>query len=157
MPASNAQRTKIPVPALIAGILALLVAVGAGVYLSRPPNNASTQVTASAESKAYLPNLALSDVGMKATLNFMQQQVVEVEGKITNKGLRPVRSIDVYCLFYGVNGREVHREIVPIVQSTTSPLKPGETRNFRLPFDSLPDTWNQAMPRIAIAQITFAG
>jgi hypothetical protein len=93
---------------------------------------------------------------MKATLNFMQQQVVEVQGKITNKGPRSVKSIDVYCLFYGVDGREVHRERVPIVQSRTSPLKPGETRTFRLPFDALPDTWNQAMPRIVIAQITFA-
>lgn len=157
MPATREARTKIPVPILIAGILAVMVAAAVSVYLSGTPKNANAQVAASAEAKAYLPNLGLSDVGMKATLNFMQQQVVEVEGKITNKGPRPVRSIDVYCLFYGVNGREVHREIVPIVQSTTAPLKPAETRSFRLPFDSLPDTWNQAMPRIAIAQITFAG
>lgn len=93
---------------------------------------------------------------MKATLNFMQQQVVEVTGKITNNGPRPLQSIDVYCLFYSVNGAEVHRERVPVVLSKGASLKPGETRNFRLPFDALPDTWNQAMPRIAIAQIKFA-
>jgi hypothetical protein len=153
---TKAPRTRIPVPALVAGILGILVAVIAGIYLSRTPANPPTQVTASAEAKAYLPNLRLSDVSMKATENFMQQQVVEVEGKIANNGPRPVRSVDIYCLFSGIDGREVYRERVPIVQSKGTPLKPGETRNFRLPFDSLPDTWNQALPRMAIAQITFA-
>jgi hypothetical protein len=111
---------------------------------------------ASAEAKAYLPNLRLSDVSMKATENFMRQQVVEVEGKITNNGSRAVISVSVYCLFSGVEGREVYRERVAIVPSKGTPLRPGETRNFRLPFDSLPETWNQALPRMAVAQITFA-
>ena len=86
----------------------------------------------------------------------MKQQVVEVEGKITNNGPQPIDSVSVYCLFAGVDGHEVYRERVPVVQAKGAPLKPGETRNFRLPFDSLPDTWNQALPRMAIAQITFA-
>jgi hypothetical protein len=130
--------------------------IAAIIYLSRRPANQPAQVSASAEAKAYLPNLRLSDVSMKATENFMKQQVVEVLGKITNNGPRDIESVSVYCLFSGIDGREVYRERVPIVQSKGTALKPGETRSFRLPFDSLPDTWNQALPRMAIAQITFS-
>ena len=108
--------------------------------------------------KAYPPNLALSDVTMQATENFMKQQVIEVQGRIANNGPRPLAAIDVYCLFYGIDGRELYREKVPIiggVESRTS-LKPNGTRAFRLPFDSLPDGWNQAMPKMVIARIAFA-
>ena len=45
---------------------------------------------------------------------------------------------------------------VPVVRATGKPLAPNETRNFRLPFDALPDNWNQAMPHLVVAQITFA-
>ncbi len=151
-----ATRTRVSIPLMVAAVLAALAVVGAAIYLTRAPATTPNQASASAEAKAYLPNLQLSDVSMKATLNFMQQQVVEVQGKIANNGPRPVQSVDVYCLFYKVDGGEVHRERVPIVPSKGSPLKPGETRTFRLPFDALPDTWNQALPRMAIAQITFA-
>ncbi len=55
-------------------------------------------------------------------------------------------------MFYGVDGKELYRERIAIVRG----LGPQETRAFRLPFDNLPDGWNQAMPRLAIAKISFA-
>ena len=32
---------------------------------------------------------------------------------------------------------------------------PGETKQFRLPFDSIPESWNQARPDLVIAAIDF--
>ncbi len=151
----SATRSKVPLPVLVVGALVVLIIAAVAIYLSRAPNATESRTAASAEAKAYLSNLELSDVSMKATENFMKQQVVEIEGKIANKGPRPLESVSVYCLFAGIDGREVYRERVPIVQAKTSPLKSGETRSFRLPFDNLPDTWNQALPRMVIAQIAF--
>ncbi len=143
-------------PLVMAAVLVLVAVVGVSIYLNRPAKNTAQQGPASPEAKAYVRNLALSDVNMKASENFMRQQVVEIEGKIANNGARALRSIDVYCLFYGVDGQEIYRERVPIVRSSTAALKPQETRAFRLPFDSLPENWNQAMPKMVIAQIAFA-
>jgi hypothetical protein len=126
------------------------------IYFNRPAATPAAQAAASAEAKAYVHNLALSDVRMQASENFMRQRVVEIQGKIANNGPRPLKSIEIYCLFYGIDGREVYRERVPIVRST-APLNPNETRPFRLPYDSLPEGWNQAMPKMVIAQIAFAG
>lgn len=153
----STTRTKVPVPLLVAGVLVVLCAIAAAIYFARAPKSAAaTPTPASFEAKAYLQYLQLSDVSIKATENFMKQQVVEVEGKIKNNGPRAIDSVSIYCLFSGVDGREVYRERVSVVQANAAPLKPGETRNFRLPFDSLPDNWNQALPRMVIAQITFA-
>lgn len=141
---------------ITAGAIVVALVIAAFLYWNRPAPPGSQTGPVSPEAKAYVRNLELSDVTMKATENFMKQQVVEIEGKIRNNGPRPLQSVGIYCLFYGVDGREVHREKLPIVQAKSSPLKPAETRPFRLPFDSLPDGWNQAVPRMVIAQITFA-
>ncbi|MBV9612067.1 MAG: hypothetical protein JO091_06320 [Acidobacteriaceae bacterium] len=151
--AEHAKRTRFA--PLIIGAVVVVALLAALIYLNRPAPQ-RTETRASAEAKAYLPNLELSSVSMKATENFMKQQVVEIEGNLANKGPRALQSVDVYCLFYGVDGHEIHRERVPIIVSKGAPLKSGETRRFRMPFDTLPDTWNQALPRMVIAQITFA-
>ncbi len=152
--ATPAAEKKIRIAPLVIGALVVLVLIGGSIYLRRPVAKAP-EVSATPEAKAYLPNLQLSNVTMKATENFMKQQVVEIGGEIANKGPRSLQSVDVYCLFSGVDGHEIYRERVPVIPSKGSPLKPGEVRRFRLPFDTLPDGWNQALPRMVIAQITF--
>jgi hypothetical protein len=154
MPPSASEKKKASYVPIIIGAAALVVLLAAYFYLrSGPPEPDNSP--ASSEAKAYVKNLNLSDVSMKAAENFMQQRIVEVEGKITNNGDRSLNSVDVYCIFYGVDGREVHREKVPIVRATNKPFLPHQTQDFRLPFDTLPADWDQAMPRLVVAQIKF--
>ena len=92
---------------------------------------------------------------MKATENAIGQQVVEIVGNIRNDGDRELKSVSVQCLFFDAYGQVVLRERVEIVRAKLGGLKPGETKPFRLPFDNLPQSWNQAMPQLVIAGITF--
>ncbi|MFL6414374.1 MAG: FxLYD domain-containing protein [Bryobacteraceae bacterium] len=155
MATSGSTPNRIPRGLLIGAGATIALLAGILLYLSRPaPNSQAPPV--SGEAKAYVAKLVLSDVTMQATENFMKQRVVEIEGKIANAGERELRGIDVYCLFYDVNGREIHRERVPVLNRKGAPLRPGESRDFRLPFDTLPEGWNQAMPRLVIAGIDFA-
>ncbi len=149
---SNRSPRRIPI--VIAAIAALLL-IGGIVYLNRAPK-APVEKPPTAEAKAYVKNLKLSNVTMKAAENLMSQQVVEIDGDVTNNGPRSLQTVELYCLFNGLNGRQIYRERVPMISKGGHPLKPNETRSFRLPFDSLPDGWNQVLPGMVIAEITFA-
>lgn len=108
------------------------------------------------EAKAYVRNLGLADVEMKAKENAIGGTLVEITGKITNKGPETLRTVDLNCVFYDPYGQVVLRERVPIVRYKGGPgLQPGETRAFRLPFDAIPQGWNQALPQLVIAGIEF--
>ncbi len=137
-------------------VVVIVAVVGGGLYLNRPVAK-PVEAAATQEAKAYLVNLALSGVSMQASENFANQKVVEVLGNISNNGPREVRAIDVYCLFYGLDGREIHRERLRIVGGAGTPgtLKAAASKSFRMPFDTLPDGWNQALPKMVVAQITF--
>lgn len=134
-------------------LVALLVLGGAvGWFMLRSKANTSPSTPLTPESKAYVRNLKLSEVTMKATESYVGQTVTEIEGKIANAGDRTVKRADVFCIFYNAYGEIVIRERVPII---TTPLKPGDARAFRLPFDDIPAGWNNQMPQLVIARIDF--
>jgi hypothetical protein len=109
------------------------------------------------EARGYVreQKLKLSDVGMRAHENYMHQSVVEITGNIGNAGERTLKTVELNCVFYDAYGLVVLRERVPIVSARIGSLAPGETKPFRLPFDNIPEAWNQAMPQLVIAGITF--
>lgn len=138
-------------PVAVVAIVAVLAAVGLIWFLNRPmPPPQAEPLTP--EAKAYVRSLRLSDVTMKATKSYLSQMITEIEGKITNVGDRTLQSIELNCAFYDAYSQLVLRERVTIVRNG---LKPGETKSFRLPFDSIPQSWNQQMPDLVIAGIKF--
>jgi hypothetical protein len=42
---------------------------------------------------------------------------------------------------------------VDIQSVGSSPLKPGDEREFRLIFESIPENWNQEMPEVRIVGV----
>ena len=149
---SEEDRSNLIIPAIV---LALVLPMGAGLwwYAGRSTGPPVT-TTLTPEAKSYVRNLKLGGVEMKATVNYAGAAVVEVLGNITNGGDRTLSVVELNCVFYDPYGQVVLRERVPIVRSM---MKPGETRPFRLPFEGLPMSWNQAMPQLVIASISFAG
>jgi hypothetical protein len=149
------ERKGIPVGALVA-VLAVILGAGFFFYLDRashrpPPPPAPL----TSEAKAYARNLKLADVEMQKHESYMKQAVVEITGKIGNNGGRALRSVEINCVFYDPYGQVVLRERVPIVSRKIGGLAPGEIKSFRLPFDNIPDSWNQARPQLVIAEIVF--
>ena len=112
------------------------------------------QVVLTEEARGYLTSLDLSDVEMGATDNALGQTLVEITGTIRNIGDRPVRSIRLNCVFFDVYGIELHRVLTTIVRSSQG-LEPGGEVPFRLPFDDIPDGWNQVLPSLYVAEIVF--
>ena len=82
--------------------------------------------------------------------------MVEITGKITNNGDRVLELVEINCVFYDPYGQVVLQRRVPIVSYKMGKLAPGETKTYRLPFDDIPESWNQALPQMVIAGIDFS-
>jgi hypothetical protein len=141
--------------AVVIGVVLVLGAAGF-FYLdraSRQPPPPPTPLTA--DAKAYVRNLKLSDVQMQAHEDYFKQQIVEITGTIANAGNRGLQVVDINCVFYDPYGQVVLRQRVPIVSRKAGGLAPGASKPFRLPFDTLPESWNNQMPQLVIAAIEF--
>ena len=149
------EKASIPVLPVVVGLILLLG--GAAFWVlqhSSPPRAAKPVLTG--DARAYVKFLKLSEVEMKAHESYFKQSVVEITGKIGNEGNRVLNLVEINCVFTDTAGQVVLRERVPIVSQKTKGLAPGEIKSFRLAFDNIPESWNQALPQLVIAQIVFA-
>lgn len=152
---TDEAKLSIPVP-LVVGAIIVVLGLGAWGFLgywerTHPPAPA----VLTAEAKQYVHSLQLSDVEMKATESYMKQKVVEITGKIANNGGRAINVIEINCVFRDAYGQVVLRERVTVVGRRTGTLAPGSAKSFRLAFDTIPESWNQSLPDLVIAQIAF--
>ena len=146
---------KISPAGIVIGLAGILI-LGVFGWLTFGPNPAPPPPPRlTQEARNYLSNLALSNVHMQAAENYVNARLIEILGEISNKGSRTVKVAEVTCVFSDYSGIEIARERAMIVGGRTGPLAPRETKSFRLPFDTIPESWNQATPALIIAQIQF--
>ena len=153
---TEAQNRKFAIPpvAIVVGAV-LLLGLAGFLALERQSRGTPPAPVLTGDARAYVRYLKLSDVEMKAHESYFKQSVVEITGKIGNQGNRVLKLVEINCVFYDPYSQVVLRERVPIVSAKTGGLAPGDVKSFRLPFDSIPLSWNQAMPQLVIAQILF--
>jgi len=141
--------------AIVIGLV-LVLGLGGFYYLDRAakkPPPAPPPLTG--EARAYAGKLKLTNVEMKAHESYLKQSVVEIEGNIQNVGDRIVKTVEITCVFYDAYGQVVLRERVPIVSPKIGAVAPNQIKPFRLPFDNVPESWNQVMPQLVMAGIEF--
>jgi hypothetical protein len=138
-------------------LLAVLLVGGAAAYLAFAPKpKAPAPPVLTAEAKAYLDQLALSDVDMEAADASMGVSFLTIKGKIANNGPKTVNVVQVVCVFRDPGGQVVKRERVVIVGSRTGPLATGAKKAFEVHFDDVPPGWNQVLPDLVIAEIQLS-
>jgi hypothetical protein len=107
------------------------------------------------EQRTYFRQLEFTDLHMSAAENFLGATVTYLDARVTNKGTRTVHRLDLDLTFVDVLSQVVLRERVHPVTRRTLPLKPGESRAFRVTFEHMPAEWNQAAPAIAPVYLQF--
>ena len=149
-------KASIPPVAIVIGLV-LVLGLGGFYYLDRASKQPPPPLAPlTGEARDYLKNLKLAGVEMKAHESYLKQSVVEITGTIGNAGNRKLNSVEIYCVFYDSYGQVVMRKRVAIVSPRMGGAAPGETKPFRLPFDDIPESWNQDTPQLVIAAINFA-
>jgi hypothetical protein len=144
------------------GLLIAVVAVVLGIILGAAVWLAHTRSTRSqprgaqtAEERAYLQHILISEVRVSAATNFLGDMVTYVDAKMTNTGTKPVRQVDIRLEFSDMLNQVVLRETKHPLTPSMSPLASGETRAFRATFERMPAEWNQAAPAITPVALNF--
>lgn len=133
--------------AVIVTVLVLLVRTG-----SRP---SPTAARLSAEQKAYLKQIVITDARMSAAENFLGHTVTYLDAQVSNKGSKEVRQLELELVFVDTLNQVVLRETAHPITPRSAPLKPGKTRSFQVSFEHMPFEWNQAPPTIAPKSVQF--
>ena len=150
------RKPAVPTAAYAIGLVLVLGLAGFWYLNHKAHEPAPPPPPLTGAAKAYVRYLKLSEVDMQAHESYMKQQIVEITGKIGNTGDRVLEQVVLICVFRDAYGQVVLRERVPIVSKKMGGLAPNEVKAFRMPFDSIPESWNQALPDLVIAEIDFS-
>ena len=161
-PAEAEKRNWLPL--VIAA--AIVLAVASGLVLFYEHGKSATTVTPiSAALDAYAGNLTISNLHMSESSNLAGSKVTYVDGSIANTGSLTVTGITVQVLFRDparevaqtktqpmniIRTREPYIDVEPI---SAAPLKPGDSADFRLIFDTVAQDWDGAFPEIRVVHV----
>ena len=164
-PGPAEREPRSPLPWVVAGILVLLV-LAVLVVLGHHAAPANPGGAGLAPADPYAANLPITNVQMSQAGSMSGGQTTYIDGQITNKGQETVTGITVQVAFHGfttpiaqkstmglnlIRTREPYVDTEPV---SAAPILPGQTREFRLIFDSVPQDWNQNYPEIRVIQVT---
>jgi len=142
------------------GVAFVVVVIAIIALLSRSePKSAKTP-------HPYISNIKLSNIKMSAAENFVGASVTYIDGTITNTGDKTLTHVMVHVTFKDSMGQVAQTEDVPLhvlqtggpypdaVDLNASPLAPGQSKPFRLTFESISAQWNHEYPELQITDVT---
>lgn len=156
----KSERAGLPVAVWGIAALIVLIVVGALVFAGRkkaapPPNTLQPE-------DAYAASLPLSQLAMSESESLSGTKVTYLDGHIQNTGQKTASGVTVQVVFGNDEAMPPRIETQPLTLIRTrqpyvdtelvsaEPLKPGDTREFRLIFEAVPQNWNQQMPLVRI-------
>jgi Protein of unknown function (DUF2393) len=114
---------------------------------------------------AYAAHMQFSDLKASGAQNFVGATVSYLDGTVTNTGDKTVTHAVLQIVFQDDLGQMAQREETPLrvlrstgpydeaVDLSVSPLPPGQSKPFRLTFESISAQWNHAYPEMRVVQV----
>lgn len=143
---------------IAAGAVVLLLVIAAVATLRKAPADTGAALASDANA-AQLP---ISDRSMSEATNGAGGKSTYLDGTITNNTGKTLTGATVQVSFATTDGTQPHRETSPLMLVRTrvpyvdlqmvsaDPIKPGDHRDFRLIFESVPANWDVQPPTIVL-------
>jgi hypothetical protein len=147
------QQSRMGGPFLVGAIVVLIV-FGA-FYLALSFSGGSTSkvqkpLPFGPAEQAYVANIKFENLNLSGLENMLHQKVTYLSGDMSNKGTRTIRAAEVTIEFYDQSNKVALRDTRRIIGDNTRPLESGETRDFQIGFEAIPNSWNHQFPTIRI-------
>jgi hypothetical protein len=144
------------------GVGALVVAVVVVVIALAGRKKPEAAAPTLQPADAYAASLTLDDFAMSEADNLSGGKMVYLDGTMHNTGDKTVAGATVQVVFQNDEELAPQIDTVPLTlirmkspyidtqPISADPIKPGEERDFRLTFETVPDNWNTEMPQVRL-------
>ncbi len=163
MPQAKEPRDWKPVAIAVGVVAVVLLAL---LLMGRRSNEQANPGGAGlAPPAAYAASLPITDVKMSDSANLSGGKVTYLDGTVSNHGAQTVRAITVQVTFKDFTGLLAAKDTLPLnlirfrepyVDTEpvgAEPIKPGQSRPFRLIFDAVPQSWDGAYPEVRVITV----
>ena len=149
----------------IVAAAAVILGLGALILFGGHPAQQAQSGTGMAPGDPYAPSLTLDGLQMSEATSFSGAKVTYIDGQITNHGSRTLSAITVQVGFHSEVGQFAQRVSLPLSLIRTrqpyvdtqpvsaAPIEPGQSREFRLIFDTVPAEWNLQLPEVRVISV----
>lgn len=156
------DRASYPIAAW--GVAALLVIVLAGIIVHLGQKKPAAAPNSLQPADGYAASLPLSQFAMSESANLSGGKLTYLDGHVVNAGSRTVTDVTVQVVFQNDEAMAPQIYTVPLTlirmkepyidtqAVSANPLKPGDDREFRLTFETVPENWNTQMPMVRVIQ-----
>ncbi len=143
---------------IAAGVVLLVLVVVGVATLRRAPANPNAVLL----PDSYAPEVHFGNVTLSEATNGTGGKVTYVDGSVQNHGAKTLDGATVQVGFETEDGSGMQRQTVPLTLIRTrqpyvdlepvsaEPIGPGETREFRLIFETVPAGWNTQPPQMLL-------
>ena len=144
---------------------AVLIVAAIVVFMMERGKGAATVTPISAAPDPYAASLPITNVVMSESSNLAGGKVTYIDGHITNTGNKTVSGVSAQVLFRNVANEVAQNETqtlkwirtrdpyVDLEPVSAAPLKPGDSQDFRMIFDTVTPDWNGVYPEIRMVRI----
>jgi len=153
--------------AWVAALAVVLIVAGGVVMVAHHRRAAAPMVPPNTvlPLDAYAANLAITGIEMADTDTFGGGRLIYIDGHVTNNGAKTVQGITVQTIFANdlkyppqvetgplmlIRTRDPEVDTEPV---SADPLKPGDSREFRLIFEHVYTDWNQTYPDVRVVGV----
>lgn len=152
------QRRRMGGPFLV-GAAVVLIVFGA-FYLAMsftggPASTAQQPLPFGPAEQQYTSNIKFENLNLSGFENMLHQKVTYLSGDISNKGARTIRAAEITVEFYDSFNKVALRDTRRIIGDNTRPLESGETQDFQIGFEDIPNTWNHQFPAMRITGLAL--
>ena len=114
------------------------------------------------QPSAYAAQMPVSGIKMSETSNMAGSKLTYIDAHVANTGQQTVYGASVQITFRDFTNNVAFRQVLPLVlirsrepyvdteQVSADPIHPGQSREFRMTFETVPDAWNGNYPEIKI-------
>jgi len=149
----------------IIGLIAVVVAVGILVVLTRNQGGNNAQVN------PYAAKLQISNPTLSAAENYVGGTVTYLDVTLTNRGDKALTGASMKLVFKNTLNEVVQTETIPLhvlvenqmggypdlVDLSRSPIGPGQSKVVRMTLEHISADWSQVAPEMQLVDLKLKG